>query len=606
MSTTSIAELEKHRQIIALEYAALAQDLNVNGHPEKAGEIFQKALGLNDQSPDLWVTYGNYLLSRGVDFYNAAMGAFLSAAKCEPDNPNYKIVFVNALKEVCFFAVSQETREFLLECLKANYITKSSIFSSWKSIIGALSQDAPFYTHPLDKMDDLKKMLPVLNDEFVLEGLKNLFMSDLEVEDRIVALRRFILELSANDDNLHALQEAVPFVSALAVQCQFNEFVFDVSDAEDEILGTLLDRAVNNDNALLMALYGCYNGLFELPEDMQNRYLNKEGDDHWYAMLQFCIGNPRQEKNLRSTIESLGSFQNQTTSEVRSQYENNPYPQWISQNLPTIASDYADLSQGVEILNAGCGSGHESLMIGHFHPKANITAIDISLSSLSYAKRKAIEHGYEDRIDFYHCDLLEPQELNKKFDVVYSSGVLHHLDDPKNGFKSLLSVLKPGGMLYVALYSTLSRAAVNAGREYIAQNNIKTDPQGIRQFRAHVKANMDDEVLSRSTSWRDFYLLSECRDMFFHVQEHTYTFPEIISLLDDLGLIIADIVKAPQDFMTYCHKVNAEGKDAHEVAQCLHEWEEKNPDTFKSMYFFSICRKDELMDNQYTKLNAYR
>ena len=56
-------------------------------------------------------------------------------------------------------------------------------------------------------------------------------------------------------------------------------------------------------------------------------------------------------------------------------------------------------------------------------------------------------------VNFLHGDILNLQELNKKFDVVLSNGVIHHMEDPIKGCKSLLACLKNKGLLKLSLYS---------------------------------------------------------------------------------------------------------------------------------------------------------
>ena len=71
-------------------------------------------------------------------------------------------------------------------------------------------------------------------------------------------------------------------------------------------------------------------------------------------------------------------------------------------------------------------------------------AVDLSLSSLGYAQRKAREMGLSG-IEFAQADLLELGATGRSFDVVECSGVLHHMADPFAGWRMLLSLLRPGG-----------------------------------------------------------------------------------------------------------------------------------------------------------------
>tara|TARA_B100000787_G_scaffold93930_1_gene69343 strand:+ start:154 stop:381 length:228 start_codon:yes stop_codon:yes gene_type:complete len=60
-------------------------------------------------------------------------------------------------------------------------------------------------------------------------------------------------------------------------------------------------------------------------------------------------------------------------------------------------------------------------------------------------------------IEYMQADILDLGNLDKKFDIVESSGVLHHMDDPMAGWKVLTDCLKPAGLMNLGLYSELAR-----------------------------------------------------------------------------------------------------------------------------------------------------
>lgn len=64
--------------------------------------------------------------------------------------------------------------------------------------------------------------------------------------------------------------------------------------------------------------------------------------------------------------------------------------------------------------------------------------------------------------------------LNKKFDIIESSGVLHHIKNPIDGLKVLTDILEPHGYLKLGLYSETARAGVTNIREFIKQKNLIT------------------------------------------------------------------------------------------------------------------------------------
>ena len=47
-----------------------------------------------------------------------------------------------------------------------------------------------------------------------------------------------------------------------------------------------------------------------------------------------------------------------------------------------------------------------------------------------------------DNVELIQMDILEVSLLEEQFDIILCSGVLHHMDDPSKGLKTLLGVLK--------------------------------------------------------------------------------------------------------------------------------------------------------------------
>ena len=101
------------------------------------------------------------------------------------------------------------------------------------------------------------------------------------------------------------------------------------------------------------------------------------------------------------------------------------------------------------MLVAGCGTGSHPISTTRYK-NANILAVDLSLSSLAYAKRKTEELNYKN-IEYLHADILQLKKLNRKFDIIESSGTLHHMKDPMAGLKVLLDILEPHGFLEIRI-----------------------------------------------------------------------------------------------------------------------------------------------------------
>jgi len=135
-----------------------------------------------------------------------------------------------------------------------------------------------------------------------------------------------------------------------------------------------------------------------------------------------------------------------------------------------------------EILIAGCGTGQHSIGTAARFKSSKVLAIDLSLSSLAYAKRKTEELGIEN-IEYMQADILDLGQLNKQFDIIESAGVLHHMDNPMAGWKVLTDCLKPGGLMKIGLYSELARQHIVKIREEISKAGIGSSDAEMKSFR---------------------------------------------------------------------------------------------------------------------------
>src|SRR5207244_436635 len=104
----------------------------------------------------------------------------------------------------------------------------------------------------------------------------------------------------------------------------------------------------------------------------------------------------------------------------------------------------------IEILVAGGGTGQQPIDVSRRYKNTKVLAVDLSLTSLSYAERQTRALGLEN-IHYAQADIVQLGSIGRTFDLIESVGVLHHLADPLAGWKILLSLLRPGGFMMVGL-----------------------------------------------------------------------------------------------------------------------------------------------------------
>ena len=119
-----------------------------------------------------------------------------------------------------------------------------------------------------------------------------------------------------------------------------------------------------------------------------------------------------------------------------------------------------------KILVAGCGTGKHAINIALYDSEIAIHAIDLSLASLAYAKRKSQEMNIKN-IQWFQSDILKLMDHEESYDLIESVGVLHHLEKPKQGFDILSNKLNNGGLMRLGLYSRTYRNLLKPKKEFI-------------------------------------------------------------------------------------------------------------------------------------------
>ena len=222
---------------------------------------------------------------------------------------------------------------------------------------------------------------------------------------------------------------------------------------------------------------------------------------------------------------------------MQAQYEINPYPRWqvlpapekspVVHELRRRYSQHTNVGEQTataSVLVAGCGTGYEPIDIALRDSDLAVTAVDLSRKSLAYAKRKAQAAGCNN-IEFIQADILDLGAMDREFDLIICTGVLHHMADPLAGWQVLRELLAPTGMMRISLYSAYARRIVRAAREQIDAGEDSTDPDKIREVRRRMLEDTEARDFAPLLTSDDFYSMSGCRDLLFHVQEHQFTLP---------------------------------------------------------------------------------
>jgi SAM-dependent methyltransferase len=442
---------------------------------------------------------------------------------------------------------------------------------------------------PLDSLLGGSGLAALAGDALLLTVLRSSPVRDVALERALTALRAALLDQVAAIDDA-----ALTFMCALAQQCFINEYVFATTSAEQSLVEQLAAKRGKISPAQLAA-FAMYAPLHALP-DAQS-LLDRTWPQPLDAVVTQQWREPMQERALRSSIARLTAIEDDVSLRVQQQYEENPYPRWAHaavQEKPIAIEDYlrgmfpaAGLTplgnkDALDVLVAGCGTGWHTIGFARKFQGCRMLAIDLSLSSLAYAKRKT-PPALAARIDYAQADILKLAGLARSFDVIDASGVLHHMVDPLAGWRALVALLRPHGLMHVGLYSELGRRDILAARRFIVEHGYGTSAAEIRRARQDLLAT----PLASLVRFNDFFATSECRDMLFHVQESQLTIPAIKAFLAGHGLKFLGFEFAEPVLRRY-RALFAEQRWSMTDLDRWHDIETKYPDTFSGMYQFWV------------------
>ena len=112
--------------------------------------------------------------------------------------------------------------------------------------------------------------------------------------------------------------------------------------------------------------------------------------------------------------------------------------------------DRADIKDGHEVLDLGCGWGSFSLYVAERYPDINITSVSNSSDQIAYIKNEAHKKGLSN-IKAFRMDV-NNLELNKKYDRIVSIEMFEHLRNYKLILNYLNHALKPDGKLFIHIF----------------------------------------------------------------------------------------------------------------------------------------------------------
>jgi SAM-dependent methyltransferase len=234
----------------------------------------------------------------------------------------------------------------------------------------------------------------------------------------------------------------------------------------------------------------------------------------------WSCGDCGKQFEIADGIPNLRIPGDQRTEIVRGFYERTPFPGYPPRDslhaLRARAgrSEFARLMDqaipgDARIVEMGCGTGQMCLYLQR--ADRIVIGADLTRASLRLGAAAARRFGI-DRVQFVETDLRQPGLKADAFDVVYSSGVLHHTPDPRAAFGHLVRLARPGGMIVLGVYNAFARLPLRLRRLAARLTGFRVIPfDPVLRDRTHETARHD--------AW--------LRDQYQHPEEHRHTLAEV-------------------------------------------------------------------------------
>ena len=597
---------ESYKKAIALKpdyvmaHCNLGILLQIHGKLKEAGESYKKAIALK---PDYAQAHNNLgVVLKDLGKLGEACSAFIQAINLNPYSSDTYANLGVAIRNVRFNSSNVKLYPLLIRLLSTeNFVRPVNLAPSILSLLqhDPLIKNLLLEENFANSLKDVNSIIVSLDKLKLLHHLMRLCpLPNLQFEKFFVNIRRLLL---TNLDNIKGSAELIYFLSTLSIHCYTNEYVYIEKDEETKLVENLETEIMQTikkseqPEAKKILCLASYRPLH------QYNWCQKIGVlDNLEEVKSRLIEEPYTEKRIVTEIPVLGEISDVVSHKVRAQYEENPYPRWVKTGIPTNAKTISEVcveekihlhSESIKkvinpsILIAGCGTGQHSINTASRFSNCQVTAIDLSLASLAYAKRKTTELGITN-LKYLQADILGLDQLEQKFDIIDSVGVLHHMDEPMAGWRVLTDLLKPSGLMRIGLYSELARQHIVEARKEITLMKMGTSKSEMRKFR-RIISESNDKNHQRLTRSKDFFSLSMLRDLIFHVQEHRFTIPQIKNCLEELNLKFCGFTT--KDTIPNFKRFHGKDSDIYDLT-LWHQYESTNPQAFAAMYQF-WCQK---------------
>jgi 2-polyprenyl-3-methyl-5-hydroxy-6-metoxy-1,4-benzoquinol methylase len=247
----------------------------------------------------------------------------------------------------------------------------------------------------------------------------------------------------------------------------------------------------------------------------------------------------------------VASDKRSAADEVQAFYDAHPYPPPVKdlnryrrrwQDEGRRRADYhlhwpdRAYREEMTVLVAGCGTS-QAAKHALRQPAARVVGIDASSTSVRHTE--ALKRKYHlTNLELCQLPVERAGELERRFDKIVCTGVLHHLPDPDAGLRALREALEPDGAMHLMVYAPYGRAGIYMLQEYCRRLGIGHTEEEIQDLAATLMALPHGHPLARLLGESpDFRRKDALADALLHPQDRAYSVPQLFDFIRRGGVV---------------------------------------------------------------------